>query len=374
MRQVFVAIAMLTAFVAGGAIARGQTTMPSLAALDREVQQLFRDAQERTVRVIVPIHLPARLIEQEHPLARWGQQLDPKVREQLAAAARNDGNGMRVFVDPRAATTPATQPAQPSTQPAPQLSQEQNFVPLTPQTTLVNAEFIGLVLDARGDVLVPLFIDAAYQQGPLHVTVDDHRVTTATIVAADRQTSLTVVRLAQPAGQAVKFAQAKPAAGSLLLMMSPTRRVARLGVWSGIADDNAILVALDGSIAGIVRNGHALYPAMFGPVVDQLVRGEQVRRATLGVLIREIPADDPRRGQLEVLGSRPAARVDGVFANSAAARAGLRAGDLILSMGDQPVEDVATFAAAIANQRGPTAFRIIRDGKEMTVKVELQAQ
>lgn len=372
MRQRIVLVMMVVTGLAALA-ASGQTTMPapSLTALDREVQQLFRDAQERTVRVIVPIHLPARLIEQEHPLSRWGQQLDPKVREQLAAAAKNNGNGTRVFVDPRAATT---QSSQTTTQPSPQVGQEQNFVPLTPQTAVVNAEFIGLILDNRGNVLVPLFIDAAYQQGPLHVTVDDHRVTTAAIVAGDRQTSLTVVRLAQPAGEAVKFSQAKPAAGSLLLMMSPTRRVARLGVWSGIADDNAVLVALDGSVAGIVRNGHALYPAMFRPVVDQLSRGEQVRRATLGALIREIAADDPQRAQLEVLGSRPAARVDGVVENSAAARAGLLAGDLILSMGEQPVEDVATFAAAIANQRGPTAFRIIRDGREMTVTVDLQAQ
>ena len=83
---------------------------------------------------------------------------------------------------------------------------EASRIPLPPQTTTINAEFIGLVLDTRGDVLVPLYIDAAYLKGPLQVTLDEKSVTSANVVAADRLTSLTVIRLAQPAGQPVTFA------------------------------------------------------------------------------------------------------------------------------------------------------------------------
>jgi S1-C subfamily serine protease len=354
MRQTAVAIASLLMMTAA---LRAQSTRPALDALDREVQQLYRQAQERTVRVIVPIHISNNVIQQEHPLSKWN--LSPEVREKLASVTRTQGGA--VYIEQRPATTQGS------------AAPEMQRVPLPSTSTVMNAEFIGLILNDRGDVLVPLHIDAAYLDGPLHVTVDDRRVTTATVVAADRQTSLTVIRLAQPAGQAAKFAQAKPPIGSLLLLMSPMRRAARLGVWSGGAEDNAVLVNAAGEFAGIVRNGHALFPSTFGPVVDQLLRGQQVKRAQLGVLIREVLADDPARAQVSALGSRPAARVIQVFENSAAAAAGLLKDDLILSMGDEPVEDVPTFAAAIANQRGRTPFRIIRSGAEQTVTIDLRA-
>ena len=354
--------ALATAFLMlTASLLRAQSTQPALASLDRELQQLYRQAQERTVRVIVPIRLPTTLLQQEHPFSKWN--LSPELREKLAEAARSQGG---VYLEQRPSTTQNG-----NAQPPPAETQR---IPLPPQTAVINAEFIGLILDDRGDVLVPLHIDAAYLEGPLHVTVDDRRVTSATVVAADRQTSLSVIRLAQPAGQTAKFAQAKPAIGSLLLLISPTRRAARLGVWSGGAEDNAVLLNLNGEFAGIVRNGHALFPSTFLPVVQQLVRGEKVQRAQLGILIREVAPDDPRRSQLNALGSRPAAKIDEVFDNSAAARAGLLKDDLIVSMGDEPVEDIATFAAAIANQRGKTPFRIIRNGAEQTVIVDLQVQ
>lgn len=375
-RDLLAAMVLTAACVAGGASAQSTqaepraTTQPSLAALDGEVQQLYRDAQQRTVRVIVPIHLPTRLLEQEHPLAKWAPQLDPKLLQQLQSAkARGD---TRVFVEARVASTQPTSsessPAQTS-----QLGGDGSRVPLPQETAVVNAEFIGLVLDQRGDVLVPLYIDAAYLEAPLHVTVDDRRVTSAQVVAADRLTSLSVLRLAEPTGEPMRFATTKPSAGSLMLMLAPTRRSARLTVWSGTADENAILLTLSGEVAGIVRNGHALFPSMFLPVVKQLAAGMPVRRAALGVMIRELPPDDPQRAKVSPLGSRPAARVEEVFENTAAARAGILRGDVILSLGDEPVEDVATFAAAIANYRGRTPLRIIRDGREQTVTADLQS-
>jgi S1-C subfamily serine protease len=354
------------------------TAQPSLQALDREVQQLFKTTQQQTVRVTVPIHLPTSLLQQEHPLNKWGARIDPQIMQKLAAAAAHGQSG-QVFIEARSGA-PATQPAAaattaPATEPGAsvQTPADAGRVPLPPQTAVVNAEFVGLVLNAEGAVLVPLFIDAAYLEGkPLQVTVDDARVTTATVLAADRATALSVIRLAEPAGKPVTFAQSKPAAGSLVLMLSPTRRAARLGVWSGSPEDNAVLVTPAGEIAGIVRNGHALFPPMFVPVTRQLLTGQPVKRAALGVEISEITGDDPMRAALPALGSRPAAQVKQVFENTAAQRAGIRPDDIILSLGNERVEDVATFAAAIANYRGATPLRIIRDGAEMTVTVDLQ--
>ena len=133
------------------------------------------------------------------------------------------------------------------------------------------------------------------------------------------------------------------------------------------------MVNSDGAVCGIIRNRHALFPATFKPVVDRLRSGEEIKRAMLGVLIREIGKDDPLRTINPALGASPAARVEGVLDKSAAHKAGVQPGDVILTMDGHAVEDVATFAAAVANCGGKTVLQILRNGSPVTVNVELSA-
>jgi hypothetical protein len=238
---------------------------------------------------------------------------------------------------------------------------------------VVNIDFVGLILKTQGDVLLPLYIDAGLLQAPLRAVFGERQATSARVVGADRQTSLTVVRLAEPLGQPVRLSLNRPVLGSLMLFISPTRRMARLGVWAGGQDENAIIVNLAGDITGLVRNGHVMLPSTFGPVVEQLISTGTVKRAKLGVIIAEVPPEDPLR-LTTALGARPAARVLQVMDDSAAAAAGLQAGDLILSVGQDPVEDIPNFAAAIANRRGTNELHILRDGREHVVPVDLKAE
>jgi membrane-associated protease RseP (regulator of RpoE activity) len=353
---VAVVLALATSATAQATRATAATTAPApaphpnLAALDAECQQLFRHAEARIVRVTVPMPVPV-----DDFLARF----EPKVRAQLKP------NAPRLFV--QAATT---------RQAAVQVAPESNLIPLPSVNATLNVEFAGLVLNREGDVLLPLFIDPEFVRGSLMVNVDGRHATTARVVGADRQTALTIVRLAEAAGEPALFQKSRPPHGSVMLMISPTRRAARLGVWtgSGAPDEHAILVNRDGRIAAFVRNGRPLYPATFAPVVDQLLSGGVVRRAQLGVQIMAVRPDDPQRAQLKDLGARPAARVMDVLENSPAARGGLRAGDVILSLANEPVEDIPTFAAALANKSGPTELLILRDGKPHKVVVELKVQ
>ena len=356
-------LATLSMVLAGSGMAHAQTTAPAsapaaLAALDRDVQQLFRRVQQRTVRVSVPIHLPASM-QQEHPLAKWGERFDSKLKQQLDAAR---ARGAEIYVEQRPATTQATA-----------VNGEGMRVPL-PATTVVDAEFIGLVINESGDVLVPLHIDPAYAPPKLLVTLDEQHVTTATVIGSDRLTSMSVIRLAEPPEGAVQFASSKPAAGSMVLLLSPTRRAARLSVWTGGTQENAVVVNLNGEIAGIARNGHVLYPGTILPITEQLIETGRVDRATLGVYIRDVPPQDPRRAELAALGARAAALVVEVAPQSQAQRAGVQRGDLIIGFAGEAVEDVATFAAAIASRRGKTDLRIIREGKEQTIAVDLQPE
>ncbi|MEA2710451.1 MAG: serine protease DegQ [Phycisphaerales bacterium] len=340
-----VGIVVLTLAVAAVA-ARAQTTRPTLAALDAEIQQLYRETESRIVRVQVPVPVPV-----DDFLARF----DPKVREQLKP------NSPRLFV-----RSPATQPMQ--------TAPDSGMMPLPSVSATLNVEFIGIILNRKGDVLLPLYVDPEFVTKPLIVAVDQEKATTARVVAADRLTALTIVRLAEPAGEVARFSKSRPADGAIVLMLPPARGQARLGLWTGVQDDNAILVNRDGQFAGIVRNGHALFPTTFAPVVEQLLHGGVVRRAQLGVQISVVRADDPQRVQLPALGARAAARVVDVLADSAAAQAGLQKGDLILSLGGEAVEDIATFAAAMVNKSGPIELVILRDGEQRKIVADLKVQ
>jgi S1-C subfamily serine protease len=237
--------------------------------------------------------------------------------------------------------------------------------------TVVNVECVGMVLSNRGDVLLPLFVDAAYV-GVLQVTVDDRNVTSARVLATDRQTGLTIIRLADATGAPVRLATTRPAIGSTVLIIPLTRRAARLAIWSGGQDESGVLFTSAGDLAGIVRNGHTLYPATFMPIVEQLLTTGDVRRARLGVTIREVSVDDPQRLRFPALGARTAVRVEEVQPDSAAATGGLQAGDLILALAGETVTDNPTFAAALGNRRGRTELLILRNGEERRVTVDLR--
>ena len=334
-----------------GAPAARLGSLPVLGALDGEVQQLYADAQARMVHVQVPVPVPV-----DEFLARF----DAKLREQMQRSAP------RLYVR---AAGPATQPLQ--------LAPEMSLVPLPSANATMHVEFAGLILNRRGDVLLPVHVDPQFVQSPLVVAVDEARGTTARVIAADRQTGLTVVRMAEPAGEPARFAKARPARGAVMLMLTPTRRQAQLGVWTGGGggpDDSAILVNRQGQVTAVVRNGYPLYPTMFKPIVDELVNGGVVRRATLGLEIADVRPDDPQRARSRALGARSAVRVITVLPDAPAARAGIQRGDLILSIAGEAAADIRTFAAALANRSGPTELVVLRGEEQRTVVVELKVQ
>jgi S1-C subfamily serine protease len=73
------------------------------------------------------------------------------------------------------------------------------------------------------------------------------------------------------------------------------------------------------------------------------------------------------------LGQNPAIRIFEVLPDSPAEKAGLKTGDLILSLAGEPVEDSSSFATAIASKSGPTELEILRNDQRITVTVQLKA-
>ena len=81
---------------------------------------------------------------------------------------------------------------------------------------------------------------------------------------------------------------------------------------------------------------------------------------------------DPLREQLPALGGRAALHVDEVIANSVADKAGLKTGDLLLSLAGEPVSDIPSFAAAIAGSVGETELQVGRNDQVLRISVKLE--
>jgi S1-C subfamily serine protease len=349
--------AFLSTVVSFVALAAAQTTRPSLQAIDREMQDLYRQVQSSTVRVIVPLQVGP------HPISKWMPQLDPKVREELnKPQTQNSSEPVRVFVE-----RPLS-----STQPFELSGSGSSGIPITPQARIVVAEFLGLILNNEGDVLLPLFVDKQIVgDNKLRVTYGDNQITTAKLLGGDQLTNIAVVKLEKPIGKPIEMAKEECAGGSLVLLFSPIRRQARMMLWTGGHDEHAVVINSSGAVAGFVRYGHMLEPYAFEPVAEQLIKHGAVQRATFGVLIRELNATDPVREKFPQLGSKPAALVEFVDADSPASKAGVQKGDVILSLGGRAVHDLPHFAAAITGRTGPTELHVLRSGEEIVLTVDL---
>jgi S1-C subfamily serine protease len=366
MRKLLLIPAVLAIFVATSAFA--QSTRPTLSQLDAEMRSLYGQVAAGTVRVQVPGPTMARLMAPDgHPIHKWSELVDAAVWErlqQLAAthpSVRDDGRAAAIgesrqieYLDEGSGNTNSNKmiavlPSEPG-----------------------QGDFVGVVLDQAGHVAIPAYVkrEEAGDQ-PLRVMAGDERVE-ATFVGSDRQTNVTVLKLAKPFGTPLALSDAKPAPGALVMTLSPARRGAKLTVWSGGHEDHAVVVDVNGRVAGFARPGQLLAGEDLRFVAGEIIKHGKVKRAQLGCFIKQVQPNDPLRQQVAPLGARPALHVVKVLPNSAAIGGGLQAGDLILSLAGEPVEDIPTFAAAISSHSGPTELKLLRDGKETTVTVNLE--
>lgn len=131
-----------------------------------------------------------------------------------------------------------------------------------------------------------------------------------------------------------------------------------------------INTAILGSSGGNIGIGFAIPANMMNNLVEQIIEHGEVRRGVLGVrggnLTQEL-AD-----ALEIDRTQ-GAWVSEVEPDSAAEKAGIEAGDVIISMNGRDVSSFAELAAKVGSMgAGRTvSLGLLRDGRELDVKVEL---
>lgn len=367
--------------LSGGA-EQGPTTRSMLEQLNRETRTLYTQVQTGLFRVQLPqprwINAYAMA-----PINKWEKKLDPEVRKRLEDARGPLGIEMPADSQARPTIDDATTLGQSTyvavrQQPAPDSSDvlggkleldrktDPSFAPNN----------VGLLLDEQGHLLVPLYVEReAVGDKPVSVAGPDGAVVDAKFIGSDRQTNLTLLEIQKLSGKPVRLGKSRPASGSLVLCLSIGDGSARLSLWTNGAQSNGIIVNTDAQVCGIARSGQFLAAPACELIAEHLARYGAVKRATLGITVSEIRDDDSPRLRASVSeGRRPAVRVDDVIPGSVADKAGVKPGDVLLSMAGEPVTDLPTFAAAIAARDGQTDLQLLRGDKIFTVSAYLQQQ
>ncbi len=129
--------------------------------------------------------------------------------------------------------------------------------------------------------------------------------------------------------------------------------------------------AIIGPSGGNVGIGFAVPSNMARMVMEQILQHGKVIRGYLGVLIQPVTEKEAKAFSLP--GQPRGALVGDVTAGSAAEKAGVKRGDIILELNGQPVPDARELRLKVAAlQPGATArLKIFREGKESELSVKL---
>lgn len=132
-----------------------------------------------------------------------------------------------------------------------------------------------------------------------------------------------------------------------------------------------INTAILGPNGGNIGIGFAIPTNMMKNLADQIIEHGEIRRGSLGIRGQDVTSDLTDAMNLNV--SR-GAFVNEVVPDSAAEEAGLKSGDVIISMNGNKISSFGELRAKVATLGAgrKAELGILRDGKERTVSVTLQ--
>ena len=130
---------------------------------------------------------------------------------------------------------------------------------------------------------------------------------------------------------------------------------------------NTAILAPGGGSIGI---GFAIPSNMAKTLADQLIQFGEIKRGLLGIKGMEMSADIAKAMNLNV---QRGACVSEVLPNSGSAKAGIKSGDVIVSLNGKPLNSFAELRSRIATTEPGTKVKLglLRDGKPVDVEVTL---
>ncbi|HDU6242500.1 serine endoprotease DegQ [Klebsiella aerogenes] len=130
---------------------------------------------------------------------------------------------------------------------------------------------------------------------------------------------------------------------------------------------NTAILAPGGGSIGI---GFAIPSNMAKTLADQLIQYGEIKRGLLGIKGMEMSADIAKAMNIN---AQRGAFVSEVLANSGSAKAGIKSGDVIVSMNGKPLSSFAELRSRIATTAPGIKVKLglLRDGKPLDVEVTL---
>lgn len=261
---------------------------------------------------------------------------------------------------------------------------------------------------AQGETIVLTADHVVEREDDVTITLPDGRETKAQLIGRDPSTDLAALRLASgDLGAAAAPAETASGArvGNLVLAVGrpgPSGLRASMGVislvdgprrsWHGGEVEGILhldltlypgfsggpLVDLNGRVVGLNSSrltrdpSTALPVAILTRVVESLVTHGRIRRGYLGVGTQQVPLP-AALAQKAGLTQEIALLVVSVEGESPAEQGGMMLGDLLVTLGGQPVVDAETLRAQLGAERvsQPLAIKVIRGGepKDLSVTV-----
>ncbi|MCK7426620.1 serine endoprotease DegP [Enterobacter bugandensis] len=131
---------------------------------------------------------------------------------------------------------------------------------------------------------------------------------------------------------------------------------------------NTAILAPDGGNIGI---GFAIPSNMVKNLTAQMVQYGQVKRGELGIMGTELNSELAKAMKVD---AQCGAFVSQVMPNSSAAKAGIKAGDVITSLNGKPISSFAALRAEVGSMPigSKVTLGLLRDGKPVNVSLELQ--
>lgn len=272
----------------------------------------------------------------------------------------------------------------------------------------------GIVISSDGDILTNNHVvEAAADRGTITVAFSDGTSESAETIGRDPKTDLAVVKVDRNGLTPATFGKSSDLAvgeevvaigspfglestvtsGIVSALNRPVTSSDGAGqnqtVFPAVQTDAAInpgnsggpLVDLEGRVVGInsaIRSGGATAASagsiglgfaipidLAKSVADQLVKGQKVEHALIGVTVRPAVSND------EITGI--GAEITEVTDDSAGAKAGLKPGDIVTAINNQPVGSSDALVAGIRSYRPgeKVTLTYLRDGKKSETQVTL---
>jgi serine protease Do len=266
----------------------------------------------------------------------------------------------------------------------------------------------GVIVSADGYILTNNHVVAGADS--VKVTLSDGRELTAKVVGNDEKTDVAVLKVEAKNLSPVTFADSNDVqVGDRVLavgnpfglgqtvttgIVSATGRAVALGVDYAdfIQTDAAInpgnsggaLIDMQGRLIGINTAilsrtggfqgiGFAIPADLARFVMDSIVQDGRVSRGFLGVTIQDLT---PALAESFDIKTNKGALVSDVSEDSPAEKAGIKSGDVVLEINGKPIADSRRLRFAVAEVRPGTEanLKILREGKEQTIKVKVGDQ